>query len=199
MLLAGQIEALVLTLHDIGAIRFGQFTLHSGRKSPIYLDLRLLASFPAALRQAAAAYRPLLEGLSFDLLAATPLAGLPIGTAISLDMNVPLIYPRGTAKSYGTGKRIEGDWSPGQTVVVVHDLITSGDSLLQGIHYLKEAGLQVIGAAVLIDREQGGRAALADQGYNLLSAVNMSQLLAILQDKERISAAQRIEVQEALR
>ena len=97
------------------------------------------------MRQAAAAYRPLLEGLSFDLLAATPLAGLPIGTAISLDMNVPLIYPRGTAKSYGTGKRIEGNWSAGQTVVVVDDLITSGDSLLQAIHYLREAGLQVIG------------------------------------------------------
>ena len=199
MLPAGQLEALVLTLYDIGTIRFGQFTLHSGRKSPIYLDLRLLASFPSTMRQAAAAYRPILEELSFDLLAATPLAGLPIGTAISLDMNVPLIYPRGTAKSYGTGKRIEGTWSAGQTAVVIDDLITSGDSLLQAIHTLSEAGLQVTDIAVLIDREQGGRAALADQGYNLHSAVNMSQLLAILQNKERITAAQRIEVQEALR
>jgi len=199
MLPAGQLEALVLTLHDIGAIRFGQFTLHSGRTSPIYLDLRLLASFPAAMRQAAAAYRPILEKLSFDLLAATPLAGLPIGTAISLDMNVPLIYPRGTAKSYGTGKRIEGKWSAGQKAVVVDDLITSGDSLLHSIHTLSEAGLQVTDAAVLIDRQQGGRATLLDQGYNLHSAVKLSQLLAILQEKERITAAQRIEVQEALR
>jgi len=199
MIPAGQLEALVLTLHDIEAIRFGQFTLHSGRKSPIYLDLRLLASFPAALRQAAAAYRPLLEQLSFDLLSATPLAGLPIGTAISLAMNIPLVYSRGTVKSYGTGKQIEGSWSPGQTAVVVDDLITSGDSLLQGIHTLREAGLRVTDAVVLIDREQGGRATLADQGYNLHSAVKMSQLLAILEEKERITAAQRIQVLEALR
>ncbi len=198
MLPDGQLEALVLTLHDIGAIRFGQFTLHSGRLSPIYLDLRLLASFPAAMRQAAAAYRPMLEELSFNLLAATPLAGLPIGTAISLDMNVPLIYPRGTAKSYGTRKRIEGKWSAGQTAVVVDDLITSGDSLLHSIHYLSEAGLQVTDAAVLVDREQGGRATLLNQGYNLHSAVKMSHLLAILEEKERITAAQRLEVQEAL-
>ncbi len=199
MIPAAQLEALVLILHDIGAIRFGQFTLHSGRISPIYLDLRLLASFPAALRQAAAAYRPMLEQLSFDLLAATPLAGLPIGTAISLAMNIPLIYSRGTTKSYGTGKHIEGSWSPGQTAIVIDDLITSGDSLLQGIHILREAGLQVTDTVVLIDREQGGRATLAEQGYNLHSAVNMSQLLAILEEKERITVAQRIEVLEALR
>jgi orotate phosphoribosyltransferase len=199
MLPAGQREALVLTLHDIGAIRFGQFTLHSGRTSPIYLDLRLLASFPEAMRQAAAAYRPLLEGVSFDLLAATPLAGLPIGTAISLAMNLPLIYPRGTAKNYGTGKRIEGAWSAGQTAVIVDDLITTGDSLLQTIHILSEAGLRVTKVVVLVDREQGGRATLGDQGYNLDSAFTLSQLLAILEERERISTAQRIAVQEALR
>jgi uridine monophosphate synthetase len=123
---------LALTLHEIGAVRFGEFVLHSGRTSPIYLDLRLLASYPEALRGAATAYQPILAGLTFDLLAATPLAGLPIGTAVSLATNVPLIYPRGSAKSYGTGKRVEGRWEKGQTAVVIDDLITSGDSLLGG-------------------------------------------------------------------
>jgi uridine monophosphate synthetase len=149
---AGQLDSLALTLFDIGAVRFGHFALHSGRVSPIYIDLRLLASFPGALRQAASAYRQKLETLTFDLLAATPLAGLPIGTAISLDMDVPLIYPRQTPKSYGTGKRIEGVWQTGQKAVIVDDLITSGDSLLQGIASLKAAGLQVTDAVVLIDR-----------------------------------------------
>ena len=199
MLPAEQLEALVLKLHDIGAVRFGQFTLHSGRISPIYLDLRLLASYPAALRQATAAYRPFLERLTFELIAATPLAGLPIGTAISLEMNLPFIYPRGTAKAYGTGKQIEGAWTAGQVAVVVDDLITSGDSLLQGIHTLKEAGLQVADAVVLIDRQQGGRATLADQGYNLHSALTMSQLLTILEGQERITSAQRVEIQQTLR
>lgn len=198
MLPARQLEELVLTLHDIGAIRFGQFTLHSGRTSPIYLDLRLLVSYPAALRKVATAYCAILEHLTFDLMAATPLAGLPIGTAVSLEMSIPLIYPRGTAKSYGTGKLVEGTWSAGQKAVVVDDLITSGDSLLQGIHTLIEAGLLVTDTVVLIDREQGGRATLAGQGYKLHSAMTMSQLLAIMEGKKRITPEQRIEVQKAL-
>jgi len=194
MLPADQLESLALTLFDIGAVRFGRFALHSGRISPIYLDLRLLASFPAALRQAAAAYRPTLETLTFDLLAATPLAGLPIGTAIALEMNVPLIFPRQTPKQYGTGKQIEGKWQVGQTAVAIDDLITSGDSLLQGIAFLKAAGLHVRDAVVLIDREQGGRANMVAQGYQLHAAMTLSQLLAALERRERITSRQRAEV-----
>ena len=189
-----QLESLVLTLFDIKAVRFGRFELHSGKISPIYIDLRLLASYPDALRQSAAAYRHILEDQAFDLLAATPLAGLPIGTAISLDMNVPLIYPRQSAKSYGTGKQIEGRWKIGQTAVVIDDLITTGDSLLKGIAFLKAAGIRVQSAVVLIDREQGGKKTLREQGYSLLSAITLSQMLAILESKERITARQRAQI-----
>ena len=189
-----QLESLVLTLFDIEAVRFGRFELHSGKISPIYIDLRLLASYPKALRQSAAAYRHILQDHSFDLLAATPLAGLPIGTAISLDMNMPLIYPRQSAKSYGTGKQIEGRWEIGQTAVVIDDLITTGDSLLKGIAFLKAAGIRVQSAVVLIDREQGGKKTLNEQGYSLLSAMTLSQLLAILESKERITSRQRSQI-----
>lgn len=198
MLPADQLESLVLTLHDIGAVRFGRFELHSGRTSPIYIDLRLLASFPDALREAAAAYRHQLKTLTFDRIAATPLAGLPIGTAISLDMNLPLIYPRKTVKGYGTGKLIEGKWEIGQTAVVVDDLITSGDSLLKGITFLKAAGLHVNDAVVLIDRQQGGRQALKEQGYHLHSLMTISQLLAVLESKERITSHQRAQILQGL-
>lgn len=193
-----QLESLALTLFEIGAVRFGEFELHSGRKSPIYLDLRLLASFPDALRQAAAVYRQLLEKLSFDLLAATPLAGLPIGTAICLEMNVPLIYPRQTAKGHGTGKKIEGHWSAGQKAVMVDDLITSGDSLLQGITALESVGIQVADVVVLIDREQGGRENLRRQGYKFHCAMTLGQLLAALERNERITPQERTAVLEAL-
>jgi orotate phosphoribosyltransferase len=198
MLSTERLESLVLTLHDIEAVRFGRFVLHSGRTSPIYLDLRLLASFPEALRQIALVYRDLLGDLDFDLIAATPLAGLPIGTAISLEMNVPLVYPRQTPKRHGTGKPIEGKWEVGQKAVAIDDLITSGDSLLQGIAFLKASGLRVEDAVVLIDREQGGRQALQAQGYRLHSAMTLGRLLAILESKERISAAQRAKVLKAL-
>jgi uridine monophosphate synthetase len=188
------LEPLALTLFDIGAVRLGHFKLHSGRSSLIYLDLRILVSYPAALRQATAVYRHVLANLSFDLLAAAPLAGLPIGTALCLDMNVPLIYPRKTAKSYGTGKGIEGHWEVGQTAAVIDDLITSGDSILQAIVSLKAAGLHVSDAVVLIDREQGGGETLRDQGYRLHAAMTLSHLLAILESRERITAEQRAKV-----
>lgn len=187
-------EALVLTLYDIGAVQFGRFRLHSGRESRIYIDLRVVVSYPHALRQVATAYRSVLENLRFDLLAATPLAGLPIGTAICLDMNVPLIYPRKTAKSYGTGKDIEGRWSIGQTAVVIDDLITSGDSILETIASLKAAGLRVHDAVVLIDREQGGRQIMEQQGYQLHSVITLASMLDALVDHQRLTDRQRDEV-----
>jgi uridine monophosphate synthetase len=171
------IEALVLTLHDIGAVQFGRFRLHSGRESRIYIDLRVLVSFPAALRQATEAYAGALASLSYDLLAATPLAGLPIGTALCLALDRPLIYPRKTAKSYGTGKNIEGRWAIGQTVVVIDDLITSGDSVMETIASVKAAGLKVHDAVVLIDREQGGRQMLEQQGYRVHPVMTLRELL----------------------
>ena len=188
------IETLVLTLHDIGAVQFGRFRLHSGKESRIYIDLRLLVSFPAALRQATAAYAGVLATLDYDLLAATPLAGLPIGTALCLHLDKPLIYPRKTAKSYGTGKNIEGRWSIGQTVVVIDDLITSGDSVLETVASVKAAGLHVRDAVVLIDREQGGREMLAKQGYHVQPVMTLRQLLEHLVAHGRLSRPQRDEV-----
>ncbi len=189
---------LALTLYDIGAVRLGQFKLHSGRMSPIYLDLRLLVSYPQAMRVATAMYRRVLESLDFDLVAATPLAGLPIGTAICLEMDVPLVYPRKTAKSYGTGKSIEGVWEVGQTAVVVDDLVTSGDSIMQAITPLKAAGLQVRDAVVLVDRQQGGVEALHELGYTLHTVIKLDHLLLLLQENGRISQKQRAKVLKAL-
>lgn len=192
------LETLALTLHDIGAVQFGRFRLHSGRESRIYIDLRVLVSYPAALREATAAYRTILDGLEFDLLVATPLAGLPIGTALCLDMNKPLIYPRKTAKSYGTGKNIEGRYEVGQTAVVVDDLITSGDSILEASATMKAAGLKVEEAVVLIDREQGGRTTLEEHGYRFHAVMAIRDLLAILHDHGRLNREQHLEALKSL-
>ena len=192
------LTSLAVTLFDIGAVKLGRFTLHSGRTSPIYIDLRLLVSFPEAMRQVAQAYSRLLDNLTFDILSAYPYAALPIGTAISLETSIPLIYPRKTAKRYGTGRQVEGRWEVGQTTVVIEDLITSGDSILQAVASLKAAGLQVQEAVVLIDREQGGREALAEQGYRLHAVTTLSRLLALLEQEGRIDGRQRAEVLSAL-
>jgi orotate phosphoribosyltransferase len=192
------LEQFALTLFDIDAVRLGQFRLHSGIMSPIYLDLRMLVSYPAALRLATAVYRQLLNNIQYDLVAAAPLAGLPLATAVCLATDTPLIYPRKTAKSYGTGKGIEGAFQIGQTAVVLDDLITSGDSILQAIVALKAAGLQVQDAVVLVDREQGGVANLLADGYRLHAAMTIRQLLDILENRQRITSSDKARVLKKL-
>ena len=195
---APDLEQFALTLYDINAVRLGQFRLHSGLNSPIYLDLRMLVSYPVALRLATAVYQRLLVDLDFDLLAAAPMAGLPLGTAVCLAMDRPLIYPRKTAKSYGTGKGIEGAYQVGQTAVVIDDLITSGDSILQAIIALKAAGLHVRDAVVLVDREQGGMETLREAGYEPHAALTIRQLLSTLAAHGRITDRERTKVLQNL-
>ena len=192
------LEDFALTLYDVGAVQLGKFKLHSGRTSRIYLDLRVLVSFPDALRKATATYRKVLKNVKFDVLAAPPLAGLPFGTALCLDMDTPLIYPRKTSKSYGTGKEIEGVWKIGQRAVVIDDVITSGDSILQAIVALKASGLQVTDAVVLIDREQKGIKMMKELGYKVHAAITLRRLLSILERHDRISSKQRAKVIQSL-
>jgi orotate phosphoribosyltransferase len=188
------LDQLALTLHDIRAVRFGRFTLHSGRQSPIYIDLRVLVSFPQALKLIAKAYAAVLEAIQYDILGAYPYAALPIGVAVSLEMDQPLIYPRKQAKTYGTGKQVEGVWEVGHTAVVLEDLITSGRSIVEATAALKAAGLQVHDAVVLIDRQQGGTSELTEHGVTVHAIMTLSQLLMILERHERITGQQRMAI-----
>jgi uridine monophosphate synthetase len=199
------LEQIILDLADIGAVRFGEFTLHSGVTSPIYIDLRLLASHPRALSQVAASYAALLHGrlraapLNYDCIAAIPYAALPIGTAVALQTGEPLVYPRKEAKSYGTKRAIEGVFEAGQRAVVLDDLITKGGSKIEAIAPLIAAGLQVKDVVVFIDRESGGKEMLAERGYRLHAVLTLRQILDVLADRKKISSAQRAQVLDWLK
>ncbi|MFZ5810142.1 MAG: orotidine-5'-phosphate decarboxylase [Chloroflexota bacterium] len=176
-LLPPPLASLAEALFDHGCVKFGQFTLKSGLTSPIYIDLRRLVSFPALLAQVASAYLPILSKLSFHRLAALPYAALPIAAAISLQGNFPWIYPRREAKDYGTKAQIEGEYEPGETVVLIDDLATTGGSKFEALDKLISAGLVVKDVVVLIDRQSGADRALAEQGYQLHSVFNLTQLV----------------------
>lgn len=175
------------SLHEIGAVQFGSFTLASGIQSPIYVDLRLLVSHPRLLAEAARVYAAALQGLPCDRLCGVPYAALPIGTAVALEANLPLIYPRKEVKQHGLGKDIEGSWQPGERVVIVEDLITSGGSTIQTAERLREVGLLVEHAIVLIDREQGGVENLRAAGIEAHAVFTLSAIL------DRLVAAGRLE------
>ena len=174
------VVALARLLFDAGCVRFGDFVLHSGAHSPVYIDLRRLVSYPRALDEVARHYARLLVGLTYDRIAAIPYAALPIGTAVSLRTGAPLIYPRREAKAYGTRHQIEGEYHPGERVVLLDDLITSGESKLEAVEPLQAEGLIVEDMVVLIDREQGGAADLAACGYRLHAAVTLRQIVDAL-------------------
>ena len=116
-----EIASLADGLLAAGCVKFGEFTLKSGLKSPIYIDLRQLVSRPSLLATVAQAYLPILKRLEFSRLAGLPYAAIPIATAISLAGDTPMIYPRKEAKEYGTKAEIEGEYHAGETVVVIDD------------------------------------------------------------------------------
>lgn len=180
-------DILTLSLHSIGAIKFGSFKLKSGIISPIYLDLRVLVSHPQVLRGAAHALEQLIEPLHFDRIAAIPYAALPIGTAVSLTMDRPMIYPRREKKEYGTGRTIEGEFNPGETAIVIDDVITTGASKVEAIEPLVAAGLVVRDIAVLIDREQGGMKELEARGLCVHSVLKVRDMMQILRDAGKVA------------
>ena len=123
--LAPHLSSLADALLEAGCIKFGEFTLKSGLKSPIYIDLRQIITYPKLLEQIGASYLPLLKQLSFDRIAGLPYAAIPIATAVSLQGNYPMIYPRKEVKTYGTKAEIEGEYHADETVVVIDDLATT--------------------------------------------------------------------------
>ena len=171
-------------LWKLNGIELGDYTLgRTAVHSPIYINLQRLISSPKALARCAKIIREELETLMsmrnphvspFTLVAGVPFGGLHVATAFSLNVTVPMIYihPPGTDKA----DVIEGVYVPGQTCLIIDDLITGGGSILQTAATLSAAGLVVRDAVTLIDRQEGGRAALRAAGINLVSVLTLEQI-----------------------
>ena len=179
-------QNLILKLHEINAVKFGEFKLKSGIMSPIYIDLRVTVSYPEVLKMVAEAMWHKVNNLNFDLICGVPYTALPIATVVSVEHNKPMIMRRKEVKDYGTKKAIEGKFVAGQNVLVIEDLVTSGSSVFETIEPLQLEGLKVTDIVVLVDREQGGRKHLQEKGYNLHSVITISEMLDVLEKEGRL-------------
>ena len=181
-------KELILKLAEIDAIKFGEFTLKSGMKSPIYLDLRVVVSYPEVMKMIVEVFKDKINevGLKYDLIAGIPYTALPIASVLSVELNTPMIYARKESKDYGTKKNIEGVHESGQTCLVIDDLITTGESKFETSKPFETEELKVKDFVVLLDREQGGKERLKEKGYNLHSIILISETLDILKEEGKI-------------
>ena len=167
-----------------GAVKFGAFRLKLHERepdaplSPIYVDLRVLRSWPDAIDTAVAVLAEMIAAreLEFTRYADIPMAATPLVAILMHQTRVPMITPR-ELKTHGAGGSINGHFTPGETVVVIDDVVTHADSKLEAIRVLEGNGLVVRDVAVLVDREQGAPEQLAAAGYTLHAALTLGQLL----------------------
>jgi uridine monophosphate synthetase len=181
---------LIVELYDIGCLLFGNFVQASGAVFSYYIDLRQIISDPNLFHRVLHAYAELLKKLEFDRIAGIPYGSLPTATGLSLQLHKPLLYPRKEVKAHGARRLIEGDFEPGDRVVVVDDILITGGSVLDGIAKLETSGLVVTDVVVFIDHggdhDRQAKQRLVDAGYRLHAVMDIQRITAVLHAAGRL-------------
>lgn len=158
-------------LYRIRALEFGAFKLTSGKTSPYYIDLRIVPSFPDAFHKVCDIYVELIrenvKANSFKRIAGIPTAGTFFASVVAYNLQKPALYVRSTQRKHGRERSVEGILAPGDEVLLLDDLATSGKSLLKAAAAIRAEGGLVNDAVVLISREEGGTENLAKNNVNL--------------------------------
>ena len=189
-------------LHEKKIIQFGDFTLASGKKSQYYVDLRLVPSFPHQFRKMVKYLQgEIIKDIgldNFDSLVSIPTGGLVIASALAIETVKPLIFVRSKPKDYGTSKSIEGKIWEGLKVLMIDDVATTGDSVVNGIKSLTEAKIKVEDAYVIVNRMEGAEEALKEQGVTMHSITNVIQITKSLHEQNLVGDDVLQKVQEQI-
>lgn len=181
---------LIVQLYELGCIMFGDYVQASGARFPYYIDLRQIISTPQLFHKILLAYAAHLEPLTFDRIAGIPYGSLPTATGLSLHLHRPMIFPRKEVKAHGTQRVVEGNFHPGETAVVVDDILISGNSAIEGAGKLESVGLKVTDIVVLIDHGRGVKDRLRSHGYTAHAVITLSEIAHTLHDTGHISTYQ---------
>jgi orotate phosphoribosyltransferase len=172
-----QKKELIAALKACGAIRYGDFTLASGKKSKYYIDIKKASTDPKTLKLIArqAAFR--IKQMDVNIIAGVELGGVPLATAVSIETELPLLIVRKAVKEYGTKSRFVGDIKPEDRLVMIEDVTTSGGSVRNAIEVVRETGANVKYVISVVDREEGAIENLQETRTELVPLVSASDLL----------------------
>jgi orotate phosphoribosyltransferase len=181
-------------LNTIGALQFGAFKLTSGKISPYYIDLRIVPSFPDAFHKICSIYVQFVKNKvgekNFERIVGIPVAGIPFAAIVAFDLGKPFLYTRKGVRLHGRQRRIEGVLAPGNRILLIDDLITTGLSLEKAAKALTAEGGVVTDAVVLIDRQEGGRQRLERRSINLHALLSISEIVNTLAELGTIDEEQ---------
>ena len=181
-------------LDRIGALKFGAFRLTSGKMSPYYIDLRIVPSFPDAFQKICDFTAKLVKSEigtdNFERIVGVPVAGMPIASVVAFTLKKPFLYVRRGARLHGRGRRIEGIIAPGNRVLLVDDLITTGLSFQRAAKSITAEGGVVSDAVVLIDRQEGGKKRLEKSGIKLHALLSVTEIVNPLHELGTIDEEQ---------
>lgn len=181
-------------LNKIGALKFGVFKLTSGKTSPYYIDMRIVPSFPDAFEEIRDFYVDFIKeeiGVqNFERVAGIPVAGIPFASLIAHNLKKPFLYIRKGARPHGRQRRIEGVLAPGDRVLLIDDLITTGLSLVKASKAILAEGGVVSDVVVLLDREEGGREKLEENGIRAHALLSIGEIAERLHELGTIDGEQ---------
>lgn len=192
-------NSLLLNLYQQQMIKFGDFVLKSGKHSPIYINLREMISYPSLLTAIADSMWEVLPKASHpQRICGVPYSALTLATYLSIKHNVPMLLRRKEAKTYGTKQQIEGVYQAQDTCLIIEDVVTSGQSILETVHDLRAAGLHIDEVICFVDREQGAREHLLQHGIRLHAVWRLRDILTYLGTEGLISPDEIQRIQQAL-
>jgi orotate phosphoribosyltransferase len=191
-------EKIAQALVEANVVKFGEFKLASGIISPIYINLRVLPSYPQSMETVTEELVQEVKKINPDVVAGAETAGIPLSTAISIKSKIPMIYVRKRPKGYGMDKLIEGELSKGQKVVLIDDMATNAFSKVRFVEGIRDAGGIIEHVLIVLDREQGGIEALGKENVELHSLITLRELLNYMKDNGKIGEKEFDEVLDYL-
>lgn len=188
-----KLKEVISELCEIGAVKFGNFTLKNGSQSSVYIDLRRAISRPYLVTKMADLMWEKVSDLNVQTLCGVPYGALALSTSMSFRHDLPLIMARKEVKEHGTRQLIEGVFQKGDEVLIIEDVMTSGSSIVTTKKTLEDAGLEVKHAVVFLDREQGGDETLSSLGVEVRSVITLKELLCLAEKFKSKEAVKKTE------